>query len=160
MAQIAVFEAEKWEQGRLKSAFPKHSFQFFDAPFSTSNVNQVKEAEVIIVFIYSNVTADLLKKMANLKFIATMSTGFDHIDMQACKERAIAVSKVPYYGENTVAEHTFALILALSRNLIKSVERARRGNFAQEGLRGFDLKGKTLGVIGTGHIGQQVLRIA
>lgn len=67
---------------------------------------------------------------------------------------------MPSYGENTVAEHTFALILALSRKICTSWERTKKGNFSLEGLRGFDLKGKTLGVVGTGHIGRHVIRIA
>jgi len=70
------------------------------------------------------------------------------------------VCNVPYYGENTVAEHTFALILALSRNLHKAYIRTVQGNFSLEGLRGFDLKGKVLGVVGAGNIGVHVMKIA
>jgi D-lactate dehydrogenase len=82
--------------------------------------------------------------------------GFDHIDLAACKEKGIIVSNVPTYGAHTVAEHTFALMLAVSRKLIPSVERAKKGDFSSLGLTGFDLFGKTLGVIGTGHIGKNV----
>ena len=98
--------------------------------------------------------------MPNLKYIATMSTGFDHIDIEECKRRHIAVSTVPTYGENTVAEHTFALIFAISRRIIESYERVKEGNFSPIGLTGFDLFGKTLGVIGVGNIGSHVIRIA
>ncbi len=89
-----------------------------------------------------------------------MSTGFDHIDLAECRKRKIKVANVPYYGENTVAEHTFALILSLSRNIHRAYIRALRGDHSIEGLKGFDLKGKTLGVIGAGHIGLHVIRIA
>jgi D-lactate dehydrogenase len=92
--------------------------------------------------------------------ITTRSTGFDHIDLKAASEKGIRVCNVPVYGENTVAEHTFALILSLSRNLRKAYLRTVQDNFSLEGLMGFDLKGKTLGVIGTGHIGLHVIRMA
>src|SRR3989338_1780247 len=95
-----------------------------------------------------------------LKLIATMSTGFDHIDIAACKSMNIEVCNVPFYGENTVAEYTFALILSLSRKIHKTYSRTVRGDFSIKDIRGFDLKGKTLGVIGTGHIGQHVIKMA
>ncbi len=98
-------------------------------------------------------------KLPNLKFIATRSMGFDHIDITACKEKGIVVSYVPSYGAHTVAEHTFALMLAVSRKIVPSVERAKRGDFSSIGLTGFDLFGKTLGVIGTGHIGKNVCEL-
>ncbi|MBI2665559.1 NAD(P)-binding domain-containing protein [Candidatus Woesearchaeota archaeon] len=94
------------------------------------------------------------------KLITTRSTGFDHIDVNTCIQKGISVSNVPVYGENTVAEHTFALMLGLSRKLIDCVERTRKGSFELEGLRGFDLRSKTLGIIGCGNIGQHVARIA
>jgi len=102
----------------------------------------------------------LLKKLPKLKLLVTRSTGFDHIDIRACKKQGIVVCNVPYYGENTVAEHTFALILSISRNIHKSYLRTLRNDFSIEGLKGFDLMGKTLGVVGTGHIGLHVIRIA
>jgi D-lactate dehydrogenase len=160
MTSMAFFELEKWEQDFLKRNLRKHKLKFFDKPLSYANVSQLKNTEVIGVFIYSSITKKLLFKLPKLKFIATMSTGFDHIDMQTCRKRNIIVSNVPFYGENTVAEHTFALILALSRKIIDAVGRTRKGNFSLDDLRGFDLKDKTIGVIGTGHIGQNVLRMA
>jgi D-lactate dehydrogenase len=85
--------------------------------------------------------------------------GYDHIDLDYCRQKNIAVSNVPTYGAHTVAEHTFALILAISRKIIPSVEHARRGDFSSAGLEGFDLNGRTLGVIGTGNIGTNVCEI-
>jgi len=104
--------------------------------------------------------ADVLARFPALGCVATRSTGFDHIDLAACAERGIVVCNVPHYGENTVAEHTFALILSLLRNLHKAAMRTVAGNFSLEGLQGFDLKGKTLDVIGAGSIGLHVIRIA
>ena len=101
-----------------------------------------------------------MELLPNLKCIATRSTGFDHIDLKEAQEKGIVVCNVPSYGENTVAEHTFALILSLSRNLRKAYLRTVQNNFSIDGLMGFDLKGKTLGVVGTGHIGLHVIRMA
>jgi len=89
-----------------------------------------------------------------------MSTGFDHIDLKTAKAKNIKVSNVPFYGENTVAEHTLALILALSRRLPDSIERVKKFDFNLDNLRGFDLEGKTLGLIGLGHIGSHVAQMA
>jgi D-lactate dehydrogenase len=106
------------------------------------------------------VDAALIDSLPNLKLIATRSTGFDHIDIAHAVSKNIAVVNVPTYGENTVAEHTFALILGLSRNLHKAYTRTFVGDFSMGGLQGFDLRGKTLGVIGSGHIGLYVIKIA
>jgi D-lactate dehydrogenase len=112
------------------------------------------------VFIHSQVTPQVLEALPNLKFIATRSTGFDHIDLDACLKRGIVVSNVPSYGENTVAEHTLALLLMMSRKVHQSVLQVRSGHVDLADLTGFDLQGKTIGVIGAGHIGLHVIRIA
>ena len=116
--------------------------------------------EALSVFIYSRVTREAIDAMPKLKWIATRSTGFDHIDVEACGKRGIAVSNVPSYGENTVAEHTMALLLMLSRKVHESVAQIRSGRVDLAELTGFDLQGKTIGVIGAGHIGLHVIRIA
>ena len=118
--------------------------EFFEKPLDNKKTEQIKNTEILAVFIYSKVNQEIVNKLPKLKFIATMSTGFDHIDLAACQKRGIRISNVPYYGENTVAEHTFALILALSRRIPQSIERTRQGNFTLKDLRGFDLKGKTI----------------
>lgn len=115
--------------------------------------------EVLSCFIRSSIDAAFLEQCPRLKLIATRSAGFDHIDVAECGSRGITVCNVPQYGENTVAEHTFGLILALSRNIYQAVERAKRADLSVEGLCGFDLYGKTLGVIGAGRIGLHVIRI-
>ncbi|MFW6053202.1 MAG: NAD(P)-dependent oxidoreductase [Persicimonas sp.] len=95
-----------------------------------------------------------------MKMVATRSTGFDHVDTDICRERGVTVSNVPTYGTNTVAEHVFALLLALSHHIVEAVDRTRRGDFSQQGLRGFDLRDKTLGIVGTGDIGRCVIEMA
>ena len=114
---------------------------------------------VLSVFVGSRVGKAVLDACPDLRLVATRSTGFDHVDLDACARRGVAVANVPTYGENTVAEHTFALILALSRNVHKAWVRTQRHEFSLAGLRGFDLRGKTLGVVGTGHIGLHVTKI-
>jgi D-lactate dehydrogenase len=118
------------------------------------------KTEILVVFINSAVTPEIIDTLPHLRYIITMSTGYDHIDTAYATKKNILVSNVPSYGENTVAEHTFALILGLTRKLFQSVKRVKEGVFDFEGLRGIDLKDKTLGVIGTGKIGQHVIRIA
>jgi D-lactate dehydrogenase len=125
-----------------------------------TNLSNAVDSEVLSVFINSKVDRSLLSRLPRLKLIATRSTGYDHIDLAYCRERGIKVCNVPTYGDNTVAEHTFALILALSRKVIQSHNRAHTGNFSVVGLQGFDLRDRTIGVIGTGHIGVHVIRIA
>lgn len=127
---------------------------------SEENIAVNHNADILAVFVESPVTKKILKQMPRLKMIATMSTGYDHIDLAAAKKRKIPVLNVPTYGENTVAEHTMALMLGLSRKLFQSVKRVKEGVYDYHGLRGVDLRGKTLGVIGTGHIGAHVIKMA
>jgi len=158
--KIGFFELEKWEEAELRQNLKKHNLTFINSPVNSRNVSKVKECSAIAVFIYSNITKEILDQLPKLKYIATMSTGFNHIDLAECKKRGIKVSNVPTYGENTVAEHTFALILSISRKVPLSTKNTKNGDFRLDGLRGFDLKGKTLGIIGCGNIGQHVARIA
>lgn len=158
--KIAFFETKDWEKEYLISRLSGDELSFFADPLSLDNIEAVKDAEIVSPFIYSNINGEALNLLSNLKFITTRSTGFDHIDVSAAKEKKIAVSNVPFYGENTVAEHTFALILTLSRKVFQSLEKVKRGDFSLDGLMGFDLKGKTIGIVGLGHIGQHVARIA
>ncbi len=118
------------------------------------------DAEILSVFIESIIDAGFLDQRQKIKLIVTRSTGHDHIDISECEKRGIVVCFVPSYDNNTVAQHTFALILALSRRTREAREACRAGRFSYEGTRGFDLNGKTLGVIGTGRIGLRVIRLA
>lgn len=159
MAKIVFFEVETWENKYIEAALSKYQPLLTEEKLEQSSVLKYTDAEIISIFIYSTITREVLEKLPNLKFIATRSMGFDHIDMAFCRERGIVVSYVPSYGAHTVAEHTFALMLAVSRKIVPSVERAKKGDFSSIGLTGFDLFGKTLGVIGTGHIGKNVCEL-
>lgn len=158
--KIAFFETEKWEQNYLQENLKNHECIFFQKPLSVFSAKKIQSVDIIGIFIYSKVDSKVLDLLPNLKLITTMSTGFNHIDLEECKNRKIIVCNVPTYGENTVAEHTFALLLALSRKIHLSYERTVRADFSAYGLKGFDLKGKTIGVVGAGHIGRNVIRIA
>lgn len=160
MATIAFFEVRSEERAYLKRHLRPHTLYFFDEPIDEESLERVTDADVISVFIYSRVDAATLRRLPNLRLVATRSTGYDHIDLAYCREHGISVCNVPSYGENTVAEHAFALILSLSRNVHKSYVRMLRNDYSIDGLTGFDLKGKTLGVVGGGHIGMHVVRIA
>lgn len=158
--RIAFFEATEKDKEYISEKMQGHEISFFTEPLTEKNADALAGYETISIFIYSVVNREVLEKMPSVKCIATRSTGFDHIDTALCHEKNIAVLNVPFYGENTVAEHTFALILALSRNVHKSYARGLKNDFSTGGLMGFDIKGKTLGVIGTGRIGLHVIRIA
>lgn len=156
---IHYFSAEEWEKDLVRRTLPGDSITFHDGPFSAF-ADAVPDADVISLFMESKVGPAEMDRFPSLKLIATRSTGFDHIDLAAAKERGITVVNVPHYGENTVAEFTIALLLALSRRVIDADESVRAGSFSAKDLRGFDLEGKTLGVVGCGHIGMHVVRIA
>jgi len=158
--RIAFFEIKGWEKKYLRKKLKGYHLKFYNGPLRLENVEEVRNFDIVSVFIYSKVDKHVLQKLPKLKLIVTRSTGFDHIDLKQCKQRKVTVCNVPFYGENTVAEHTFALILSLSRNIHKSYMRTLRADFSIEGLEGFDLKGRTLGVIGVGRIGLHVIRTA
>ncbi len=159
-ALIHFFEVESWEKEMIQHNFPENSFMLWEGHLKDVPLSELQSCEILSCFVFSSIDADLIRQLPQLKMIATRSTGFDHIDLEACRKRNIRVANVPLYGERTVAEHTFALMLALTRKIVPSVERTRSGSFSLEGLRGMDLYGKTLGVIGTGNIGRHVIEIA
>jgi len=158
--EIVIFEAEQWEQQSFQELAAEHNLSFTREPLNPETASRYATAEIISTFIYSELSVDTLKCMEGLRFIATRSTGFDHIDLNWCRNHKIAVANVPTYGERTVAEHVFALLLAISHHLVEATDRTRKGDFTLQGLQGFDLQGKTLGIIGTGNIGLCVIRIA
>lgn len=157
---IIFAETEEFEREYITSRLGDADIDFFHEAVERIPVSYYADCEILSPFIYSPIQADTMTQFPNLKLIATRSTGYDHIDVQAAQEKGIVVCNVPTYGENTVAEHTFALLLALSRHIPESIERTKRGDFSLIGLQGFDLKGKTIGIIGTGNIGTHAIRMA
>lgn len=157
--RVAFFEVKDWERAFLSERLPSDEIYFSPDVLARAG-GEIQGVQALSVFIYSHVTREVLDALPALKFIATRSTGFDHVDVEACRSRGIAVSNVPSYGENTVAEHSIALLLMLSRKVHQSVLQMRSGRVDLAELTGFDLQGKTIGVIGVGHIGLHVIRIA
>ncbi|MEI8377983.1 MAG: NAD(P)-dependent oxidoreductase [bacterium] len=125
-----------------------------------NNLEKIKDADIISVFVNSMVGSDDLSQLPNLKFIATRSTGFSHIDLDYCQENGIAVSTVPRYGDVTIAEYAFALLLASAKKIVLSSSDLKNGVIEPDNYIGIDLFGKTVGVIGVGAIGRQFCRIA
>ncbi len=154
-------EVEPWEEDRIQAKCEAcGTLITSEEPLREVEIDDPSGIQVLSPFIYTQVDAGALDRLPDLKLIATRSTGFDHVDTDACKERGITVCNVPTYGANTVAEHTFALILALTRRVHKAYEQTVRGRFNISGLRGIDLRDRTIGVVGTGSIGTHVVRIA
>lgn len=150
----------------------EEEIEYFKAAFGDDHlyvsnpVDQVdladsEEIDTLCVFVSSTVDKAVMDQLPNLTHIATRSTGADHINVDYAKENDIAVSNVPAYGEETVAEFTFALLLALARKIFDAYHQVREGrDYSYKHLKGFDLNGKTLGVVGTGKIGANVIEIA
>ncbi len=158
--KIVMFEAEDWERKACQRLQPAHRLRCTAEPLNVRSAEGYGDAEIVSTFVNSRLDAGVLAKFPALKLIATRSTGYDHIDAAWCAAHGVTVANVPDYGDATVAEHAFALLLAVARNLVEAVERTRRGNFSQDGLRGFELQDKIIGVIGTGRIGRKVIEIA
>lgn len=161
MPKVVFFEIEDWETDYLKEKLVGANLYFSKDKLNKESLPQDKSFDAISVFVRSKLDKEVIGAFPNLKLVTTRSTGFDHIDLGALKEKNIKVGYVPGYGDNTVAEFTFGLILSLSRKIYESFDRIREtGSFSLEGLRGFDLKGKTIGIVGTGRIGCEMIKIA
>lgn len=158
--RIAVFETDQSEQQACLGLEPRHRVACTSDALDERTARLHADAEVVSLFIYSNASAQVLEQLPDLRLVAARSSGYDHIDLDYCRSRGVAVCNVPDYGDSTVAEHVFALLLGLARNLVASVERTQRGVFSQSDLRGFELHGKTLAVIGAGRIGRRLIEIA
>jgi len=158
MPKIVFFEVASWEKEELKKNFPEALL--VEKPLTEENVSEFADTEITSCFIYSNFSKSVIEKLPKLKLIATRSTGFDHIDVTFCHQKNITVCNVPEYGSRTVAEHTFALILTLTRKIYQSINQAKNFDFNHEKIRGMDIFGKNLGILGLGKIGKEVVKIA
>ncbi|QQS18588.1 2,3-bisphosphoglycerate-dependent phosphoglycerate mutase [Candidatus Saccharibacteria bacterium] len=159
MALIYIYDSSELDQRQLEDGLKDsdHRWEYIIESISANNCDP--EAEVISVFVTSTVTAEMIEKMPKLKLIACRSTGFNNVDLAAAAARGITVTNVPTYGESTVAEYTFTLLLALMRKLPPSLGFLSR-EVEISSLMGHDLHEKTIGVVGSGHIGQHVIKIA
>jgi D-lactate dehydrogenase len=144
-------------QSRILESCTPHDIAI--SPTTLEYTHLDHDTTILGVFVDSNVDKKIIDSMPHLKHIATFSTGYDHIDISYAHKKKITVSNVPTYGENTVAEHALGLLLSLSRKLYPSIKRVKEGRHDYHGLQGFDIKGKTIGVIGTGHIGIHFIQL-
>jgi D-lactate dehydrogenase len=159
--KIGFFDIREDEEHFIKSALSENELIFSTDPINESNFSNYPDLEVVSTHTASRVSNTVINGLSNLKFIATRTMGFDHIDTKLSGEKNILISNVPTYGENTVAEFAFGLIFSLARKLPQAIQNVKDSKqFNIDGLLGFDLKGKTIGVIGTGHIGTHVIKIA
>jgi D-lactate dehydrogenase len=158
--KIHYFSGEPWEEAFVNEKLTGHEIVFHTGSLLAEPDLTDASAEALSVFIDSKIGAAELERFPAVKLIATRSTGYDHIDVAAAAAKGVTVVTVPSYGENTVAEFAFALILSLSRRVPEAQELVRSGSFSPAKLRGFDLAGKTIGVIGCGHIGMHLIKMA
>lgn len=157
--KIAVFENTERFEPLLEKAFPRAEIDYYDHPLTPEIELRRNDYEALTITPNSPITGPVLKMLPGLKLIAPTSTGYDHIDTEACRERGVGVANVPDWASSAVAEYVFALLLGLGRNLEETLRRTRARDFSLQGLLGLELGGKTLGVIGAGSIGRAVLRI-
>lgn len=159
--KIGFFELEGWEKAAIESQLAGNELTLTAKKITAMELPELRDFEMISVFVNSRIDASVLDALPGLKYISTRSTGYDHIDLAECKKRGIAVSFVPGYGDNTVAEYAFGLMVNLTRKMYQSIDQIKEtGSFNLTGMRGVDLAGKTLGVIGTGRIGKKMIKIA
>ena len=161
--RVAVFSARPYDRAHLERANRQagHVLVYFDPHLDAATSQLARGFEVVSAFVNDCLDAGVLGALAEggTRLIALRSAGFNHVDLAAAAALGVRVVRVPAYSPYAVAEHTIALILALNRQIPRAVTRVRDGNFALDGLVGFDLHGKTAGVVGTGTIGRVVVQL-
>lgn len=162
--KIAVFSTKAYDRAFLEQANAlgglRHELAFFEPRLNAETVPLAAGFDVVCVFVNDQLDAVTLSALSalNVRLVALRCAGFNNVDLPAAKRLGLTVARVPEYSPHAVAEHTIGLILSLNRRLHRAYNRVREGNFALDGLLGFDLHGRTVGVIGTGKIGRIVAR--
>lgn len=159
--KVAVYSTKPHDETFLSAANENHTLRFLEARLTAQTARLAEGASAICAFVNDDLGAGVLGRLAEagVRLVALRSAGFNHVDLEAAAERGLTVARVPAYSPHAVAEHSVALILTLNRQIHRAYNRVRDGNFALDGLMGFDLHGKTVGVVGTGQIGALVARI-
>ncbi|HVW66622.1 MAG TPA: NAD(P)-dependent oxidoreductase [Candidatus Peribacteraceae bacterium] len=158
MPSILFLDVEDHDIALVRDHFPAAAFAK-DLSNEDEVIDVCKGYEIISTF-ETAFPASVIENLPDLKLIATRSVGYDHIDLDACKERGVTVCNVPDYGSHVIAEHVFALLLSTVRHIAEGEKRVESGTFDYRGLRGMALKDKTIGILGTGRIGGHVAHIA
>lgn len=163
MPKIAVFSSKKYDQTFLSqyNNYPDLALSFFETKLSKETVHIAKGFDAVCIFVNDEVDKTVLTQLSHfgIKAIALRCAGFNNVDVKVAKELGIKICRVPEYSPEAVAEHTVGLMLTLSRKFHKAYNRVREGNFSLDGLMGFNLFNKTVGIIGTGNIGLATLTI-
>jgi D-lactate dehydrogenase len=154
--KIAFFSTQSYDRIYFNRFNKGHELEFFEAPLNEQTVNLVLNCTAVCAFVNDVLSAAVIEQLAakGVRLIALRCAGYNNVDLGAAHHHRITVVRVPAYSPYAVAEHAVALILTLNRKTHKAYNRVREGNFSLERLTGFDLHGKTVGVIGTGQIGQ------
>lgn len=159
---VAIFSTHNFEREYLEKAnAKKHNFKYISTALSSETVHLAKGCEAISIFVSDNASSPVLQTLnkMGIKYLALRSAGFNHVAIEEVKKLNMKAARVPEYSPYSVAEHAVALMMALNRKLIRSHSRVMEQNFSLDGLTGFDMNGKTVGVIGTGKIGSVVVKI-
>ena len=160
--KVAVYSTHKFEKEYLEKAFnKKFEVSYINGSLSLETASLAQEHEAVSIFVSDNASAPVLQILSKtgVKFLVLRSAGYNHVDLAEAKKLNIKVARVPEYSPYAVAERTVALMLALNRKLIRAHNRVMEQNFSLDGLVGFDMNGKTVGIIGTGKIGSVVTKI-
>lgn len=160
--KITVFSTQSFERAHLEEANAgRHELLFIPTYLTPKTAVLAKDSDAVALFVNDNASAEVLRllKAYGVKYIACRSAGVNHVDLHEAAALGLKVAHVPEYSPYSVAEHTVALMLALNRKLIKANNRVRELNFSLDGLTGFDMHGKTVGIIGGGTIGAKVANI-
>ena len=161
--RVAVFSTRPYDRLHLEraNATARHALVYFEPHLDAATSQLARGFEAVAAFVNDRLDGPVLHALAEggTRLVALRSAGFNHVDLAVAAELGLKVVRVPAYSPYAVAEHTVALILALNRHIPRAVARVRDGNFALDGLVGFDLFGKTAGVVGTGTIGRVVIRL-
>jgi D-lactate dehydrogenase len=159
--KIAFFSTQPYDKEYFERYNKQHEIIFFEARLNEQTVDLAKGCDAVCTFVNDQLNAAVLNtlKEIGIKIIAQRCAGFNNVDVETATKNNIAVVSVPAYSPHAVAEHALALIMTLDRKTHKAYNRVREGNFSLDRLTGFDLYGKTVGVIGTGKIGQCFARI-
>lgn len=161
--RVAVFSTRPYDRSFLQAADAAQDidWQFLEQRLDASTTGAAAGAQAVCVFVNDHLDQAVLSSLQDLgvRLVLLRCAGFNNVDLEAAAELGIAVGRVPEYSPHAVAEHTLALLLALNRKIHRAYNRVREGNFALDGLLGFDLHGKTVGVVGTGRIGETFCRL-
>jgi D-lactate dehydrogenase len=160
---VAVFSTKPYDRKYFEAVNETfdHELTFFEPRLTRSTVPLAKGSACVCVFVNDEIDAHVLLQLqrGGTQLVALRSAGFNHVDLESAQQLGMKVVRVPAYSPYAVAEHTIALLMALNRKTHRAYNRVREGNFSLDGLLGFDLNGLTVGIIGTGKIGEVTSRI-